>query len=99
MASGCSHGPCTFARNTSGAPVTQKRAWMQRLVSNNRSSLAPGAVSTPLAIVDGAARAPAPDDDEPDGAVAYAAPEGRGADALAGAAKSNPRAARFDNLA
>src|SRR4051794_25872939 len=52
MASGCSQGPCTLARNTSGAPVTQKRAWMQRLVSNRRSSFSPGAISTPLTVVD-----------------------------------------------
>src|SRR2546427_429133 len=52
MASGCSQGPCTLARNTSGAPVTQKRAWMQRFVSNRRSSFSPGAISTPLTVVD-----------------------------------------------
>src|SRR5690349_13360265 len=51
MASGWIHGPCTFARKTSGAPVTQKRAWMQRLVSNMRSSRWPGAVSMPFTTV------------------------------------------------
>jgi hypothetical protein len=30
MVSGWIHGPFTLARNTVGAPVTQKRAWMQR---------------------------------------------------------------------
>src|SRR4051794_10124727 len=63
MASGCSQGPCTLARNTSGAPVTQKRAWMQRFVSNRRSSFSPGAISTPLTVVDAgptAAGDPAP---------------------------------------
>ena len=34
MASGWIHGPFTLARNTLGAPVTQKRAWMQRRPSN-----------------------------------------------------------------
>src|SRR3954471_15418249 len=61
MASGCSQGPCTLARNTSGAPVTQKRAWMQRLVSNRRSSFSPGAISTPLTVVDAGPAAAAGD--------------------------------------
>ena len=39
MASGWIHGPFTLARNTFGAPVTQKRAWMQRRPSNCSSML------------------------------------------------------------
>ena len=33
MPSGSIQGPLTLAKNTLGAPVTQNRAWMQRLPS------------------------------------------------------------------
>ena len=36
--SGCSHGPCTLARKTLGAPRTQRREWIQRRASKRRVS-------------------------------------------------------------
>src|ERR1700735_67098 len=51
IASGWIHGPFTLARKTLGAPVTQKRAWMQRRPSNCTSILAVRTVSTPFTTV------------------------------------------------
>jgi len=65
--------PGVLARNTSGAPVTQARAWMQRLVSNNRSSFSPCAVSMPLTAAEAGA-APAGAAVAAGGAVAAGAP-------------------------
>ena len=47
-ASGASQGPSTFALNAAGAPVTQRRAWMQRLPSKVTVAAAPSAISTDM---------------------------------------------------
>src|ERR1700723_3294577 len=51
IASGWIHGPFTLARKTFGAPVTQKRAWMQRRPSNSTSILVVRTVSPPFTTV------------------------------------------------
>ena len=77
MASGWIHGPFTLARKTCGAPVTQKREWMQRFASNSSSSRSPCTVSTPpLTVAAGAAA----------GVAGPAAGRGAAAAAAAGAA-------------
>src|SRR6185437_7521343 len=51
MASGWIHGPCTLARNTLGAQVTQKREWMHFLESNISVRSLPSISSTPATVL------------------------------------------------
>src|SRR5487761_216148 len=50
MASGWIHGPCTLARNTLGAQVTQNREWMHFFASNNSVRSLPSISSTPATV-------------------------------------------------
>ena len=48
--SGKSHSPGVFARKTSGACVTQKRAWMQSFPLNRTERSSPSASSAPVSV-------------------------------------------------
>src|SRR6516165_12521076 len=100
MASGWIHGPFTFARNTCGVQVTQKREWMQRFASKASSSFSPRTRSIPSEPLSADAEsAAAADGDVVFAAALTGAATGAGAAAalVAGAAgteRSNSREAR-----
>ena len=48
-ASGSIHGPCAPALNAAGAPITQRREWMQRVPSKRTVASLPSATSTAIA--------------------------------------------------
>src|SRR5437773_496811 len=98
MASGWIHGPFTLARNTCGAPVTQKREWMQRFASNSSSIRSPCAVSTPPLTVDTGATPEAAAGSELAAAPAVAAAGAAGAGATAAAAAPGTAADRSKPL-